>query len=62
LVLWNKNKIFAANEIEYQYLLAEKISKVLKWKLHYILDEGMTRKKAWYRGFFVPSDTGWGSR
>jgi CDP-glucose 4,6-dehydratase len=42
----------AANEIEHQYLSAEKARKLLGWKPHYTLDEGLTRTIAWYRKFF----------
>jgi CDP-glucose 4,6-dehydratase len=42
----------AANEIEHQYLSAEKARKVLDWTPQYTLDEGLTRTIAWYRTFF----------
>jgi CDP-glucose 4,6-dehydratase len=43
----------AANEIEHQYLSAAKARKMLDWKPHYTLDEGLTRTIAWYRTFFA---------
>lgn len=56
------NKSPAANEIEHQYLSAEKTRKALKWKPHCTVDEGLTSTIAWYREFFAPGDTGWGFR
>lgn len=58
LALRKKNKSPKANEIEYQYLSAEKIRKALEWKRYNILKEVLT-KKDWYRTFFAPSNMGW---
>ncbi|GLC26695.1 NAD-dependent epimerase/dehydratase family protein [Roseisolibacter agri] len=42
----------ARHEIPHQWLSAEKARRVLGWRPHYTLDEGMARTVAWYREFF----------
>jgi len=42
----------ATNEIQEQYLSAEKARKMLSWAPGYTMDEGLTRTVAWYRDFF----------
>jgi CDP-glucose 4,6-dehydratase len=39
----------ASNEIQDQYLSSEKARRVLGWKPHYTLDEGLQETIAWYR-------------
>jgi CDP-glucose 4,6-dehydratase len=41
----------ASNEIEHQYLSAERASRVLGWTPLFSLDEGLGRTIAWYREF-----------
>lgn len=42
----------AGNEIQHQYLSAEKARTILKWQSEFTLDEGLTRTVEWYRRFF----------
>ena len=42
----------ATNEIQEQYLSAEKARKLLSWSPCYSLDEGLDRTVAWYKKFF----------
>jgi CDP-glucose 4,6-dehydratase len=42
----------ATNEIQEQYLSAERARKLLAWVPGYTFDEGLTRTAAWYRDFF----------
>ena len=42
----------ATNEIQEQFLSAEKARKLLSWSPSYSLDEGLGRTVAWYRDFF----------
>jgi CDP-glucose 4,6-dehydratase len=41
-----------SNEIEHQYLSAQKAKKVLKWKPKFAIDEGLERTIRWYKNFF----------
>ncbi|MFI4980616.1 MAG: NAD-dependent epimerase/dehydratase family protein [Nevskiales bacterium] len=43
----------ASHEILHQYLSAEKARRVLGWRPHFTLDEGLTRTIAWYREFLA---------
>jgi len=43
----------ASNEIERQYLSAEKARRVLGWQPQYTLDTGLAKTIAWYREFFA---------
>lgn len=43
----------ARHEIPHQWLSAEKARRVLGWRPHFTLDEGMTRTVAWYRDFLA---------
>jgi len=43
----------ASNEIQEQYLSAEKARKLLAWGPGYTIDEGLARTVAWYRNFFA---------
>jgi CDP-glucose 4,6-dehydratase len=42
----------ASNEIEVQYLSAERAKQELGWRSLFTLDEGLTETICWYRGFF----------
>jgi CDP-glucose 4,6-dehydratase len=42
----------AVNEIERQYLSAEKARKVLKWRPKYTLEKGLNKTISWYSEFF----------
>jgi CDP-glucose 4,6-dehydratase len=42
----------ATNEIQHQYLSAEKARRVLGWQPLCTLEEGLGRTIAWYRDFF----------
>lgn len=42
----------ATGEIQNQYLSAEKAHRVLGWRPHYSLEEGLDETIAWYRAFF----------
>ncbi len=42
----------AAHEIQHQYLSAAKARRMLAWRPHYSLDEGLTQTIAWYRDYF----------
>ncbi len=46
----------ASNEIEKQYLSSEKARRVLGWKPHYSLEEGLRRTMAWYRLFLAETN------
>ena len=43
----------AHNEIKHQYLSAEKARKLLAWKPHYTLDEGLQETIEWYTHYFA---------
>jgi CDP-glucose 4,6-dehydratase len=43
----------ASNEILHQYLSANKARKMLGWKPHYTLDEGLDRTIMWYKKFLL---------
>jgi CDP-glucose 4,6-dehydratase len=43
----------ATNEIQHQYLSAEKARTALGWQPHFSLDEGLTRTIGWYQSFFA---------
>jgi CDP-glucose 4,6-dehydratase len=43
----------AHNEIEHQYLSAEKARNILDWKAEFSLDEGLQRTIGWYRSHFA---------
>lgn len=45
----------ATNEIQHQYLSAQKARERLGWKPLYTLDEGLRRTIAWYDDFLCPS-------
>jgi CDP-glucose 4,6-dehydratase len=47
----------ANNEIEYQYLSAEKARKTLGWQPLFTLDEGLSRTISWYEDFFGGNQT-----
>ncbi len=42
----------ASNEILNQYLSSEKARKMLSWKSHYTLEEGLDRTIRWYKNYF----------
>lgn len=42
----------ATGEIKAQYLSSEKAARVLGWKAHYLLEEGLQETIAWYTTFF----------
>jgi CDP-glucose 4,6-dehydratase len=41
------------NEIQHQYLSAEKARRELGWKPMYALDEALAKTIEWYEGFFA---------
>ena len=45
-------RVIVTNEINHQYLSAEKARRVLGWRALYSLDEGLERTIEWYRGHF----------
>jgi CDP-glucose 4,6-dehydratase len=45
----------ARHEIPHQWLSAAKARRVLGWRPHFGLDEGMARTVAWYRDFLAPA-------
>ncbi|HSU96445.1 MAG TPA: GDP-mannose 4,6-dehydratase, partial [Gemmatimonadaceae bacterium] len=62
LELMGKGTLFdmrcdAANEIQHQYLSAERAQRVLGWAPMFSLEEGLKRTIAWYAAFLSQSNT-----